>query len=323
MQKNINKPKISVVMSVYNSEKFLKDAVESILKQTFSDFEFIIINDCSTDNSLRILQQYAKKDKRITIVNNSENIGAASRNIGIIKAKTKYIAIMDSDDISLPNRLNIQYKFLEAHKEIYLAAGSFYFINQNKKIIDKRIINMDHKEVRKNIIHKNIIHNPTVMFRKEKKQLLYRNKFRTAGDYDLWLRLLSKNKKMVILPKIVLKYRISNSSLTAVSKQLQQNNIKKARFFYIERQKVGKDSYNSFKPKKILTPKNSNKTFLQEKELSLFFKKSEDMKGFRQKLKIYWKKNGILNWKFGIIGYIISFSPFWIRQKTRQVIWGI
>jgi len=100
----MNPPLVSVIMSVYNAEKFLNSAIESITNQTFTDFEFIIIEDCSTDNSLDILEEYAKKDSRIKIIKKEKNIGIKgfieNLNLGISIAKGKYIARMDQDDVS-------------------------------------------------------------------------------------------------------------------------------------------------------------------------------------------------------------------------------
>ena len=106
-------PLISVLMPVYNSEKYVAEAIESILCQTYKDFEFIIINDASTDSSLKIIAKYAKQDKRIKLINNKKNVKiSASLNKGLSIAKGKYIARMDSDDISLPSRFELQTKFL-------------------------------------------------------------------------------------------------------------------------------------------------------------------------------------------------------------------
>ena len=112
-------PLISVVMPVYNGEKFLAEAIDSILAQTYTDFEFIIVDDGSKDHSTEIINDYAKRDPRVRLVQLAENSGVASaRNAGIAAARGKYIASMDSDDISLPERLRMQAEFLEANPKI-------------------------------------------------------------------------------------------------------------------------------------------------------------------------------------------------------------
>ena len=104
----MKKLKISVIMAAYNSAKYLDESIDSILNQTFKDFEFIIINDASTDDSLKILQRIQEKYKKIILVNNEKNIGpAASRNIGFRMAKGKYIAILDADDVAVIDLLRI------------------------------------------------------------------------------------------------------------------------------------------------------------------------------------------------------------------------
>ena len=109
----IDNPLVSVVMPVYNAQKYLNKAIDSILAQTYKDFEFIIINDGSTDNSLQIIKKYQKKDKRI-IVKNKKNKGiVAALNDGIKLSRGKYLARMDADDISLPSRFEVQVNFME------------------------------------------------------------------------------------------------------------------------------------------------------------------------------------------------------------------
>src|SRR3989344_9200868 len=113
------KPKISVIMSAYNVEKYIAESIESILNQTFRDFELIIINDASTDKTLDIIKGFMKKDKRLKLINNKKNLYATiSRNKALRIAKGVYIAIQDSDDISLPNRLEVQKNYLDKKKAV-------------------------------------------------------------------------------------------------------------------------------------------------------------------------------------------------------------
>ena len=129
----IDRPEISVLMPVYNGDKFLAKAVNSILNQTFNNFEFIIINDGSTDNSLTILKSF--NDKRINIINNTENKGITfALNKGLKSAKGKYIARQDQDDISDPNRFLLQIEYLEKHN-IDLVDTNFIFIDENDHYI--------------------------------------------------------------------------------------------------------------------------------------------------------------------------------------------
>ena len=137
LKKNI---KISVVMAVYNGEKYLRSAIDSILSQTYIDFEFIIIDDCSTDNTANILESYT--DSRIQIIRNEKNLRLpASLNKGLKIAKGKYIARMDADDIAMPDRFEKQVKYLEAHQEVAVIGGSFQVFNEfGKDIYDEYIV---------------------------------------------------------------------------------------------------------------------------------------------------------------------------------------
>ena len=115
----MNNPLVTIFMAVYNVENFIKDSLESILNQTYKNFEFLIVNDASTDHSSEILQLYEKKDKRIRVIHNKHNMGIPyTRNIGLKEANGKYIAIMDADDIALPFRIEKQVLFMENNPEI-------------------------------------------------------------------------------------------------------------------------------------------------------------------------------------------------------------
>lgn len=131
-----NDPAISVLMPVYNGERFLKEAIDSILSQTFTDFEFIIINDGSTDNTENIILSY--KDERIVYIKNNVNLKLIKTlNRGVDLARGKYIARMDADDISLPTRLEVQYKFMEVHPELAAISSWVNYISDKNKIIGK------------------------------------------------------------------------------------------------------------------------------------------------------------------------------------------
>ena len=127
---NKSQPKVSVLMSVYNGSQYLRESVESILNQTFTNFEFIIINDCSTDKTGEILTVSANQDNRITLINNEENIGLTrSLNKGLKIAKGEYIARQDADDISLPERLERQVESLDKNPEAVLISCDLDLIN--------------------------------------------------------------------------------------------------------------------------------------------------------------------------------------------------
>ena len=121
----MKKPRISVLMTAYNSQQYVAQAMESILNQTFSDFEFIIINDGSTDDTARIIRQYATRDSRIKFIDNKVNKGLISvLNQGLELCKGEYIARMDSDDISIPTRFALQLEYMDAHPDVGVLGGA-------------------------------------------------------------------------------------------------------------------------------------------------------------------------------------------------------
>lgn len=198
-------PQISVVMPVYNTEEvFLRESIESILKQTFTDFELIIINDCSANNAEDIILSY--KDERIVYLKNEENKGVSfSANLGLDTAKGKYIARMDSDDVAMEKRLETQYKFLEENPQYQLCGTR---ITKAKGKASPRTEDFEYLKA-KLILRSNPIIQPTVMFNREffiKHNLYYANK-PYGEDWDLWFR-LSLIGKFVILPEKLLYYRI-------------------------------------------------------------------------------------------------------------------
>ncbi|MCA9399253.1 MAG: glycosyltransferase family 2 protein, partial [Candidatus Omnitrophica bacterium] len=125
---NNNCPKISVVMTVYNAARYVRAAIDSILIQTFTEFEFIIVDNCSSDRTVEIIESYG--DKRIILIKNNENVGQTKAlNIGLQESMGNYIARMDADDVCVPERLQLQYDFLEEHPEIAVVGSSWIYIN--------------------------------------------------------------------------------------------------------------------------------------------------------------------------------------------------
>ena len=138
-------PQVSVVMPVYNGERYLAEAIASILGQTFADFEFIIVDDGSSDGSPEIVREYAQRDSRILSVFLEKNQGEASaRNRGIERASGKYIAAMDSDDISLPDRLRLQLEFLNKNPTIGVLGGNVWVIDQDYKFLGQSKLPQEH-----------------------------------------------------------------------------------------------------------------------------------------------------------------------------------
>lgn len=191
-------------MSVYNGAAYLREAVDSVLAQTFRDFEFIIIDDSSTDGTAEILNSYG--DPRIVLLRNEHNEGlAASLNRAIDAARGSYIARMDADDISAPDRLAVQTRFLEAHQDIVLV-GSY------ARIIDSPVTLRQptkSEDIAVHLLfHTSLIH-PTAVFRRsflEQHRLRYDPTFRQTQDYELFTR-IARLGKIANIPRVLLRYR--------------------------------------------------------------------------------------------------------------------
>lgn len=158
---------ISVVMACYNADKYIEETILSVLHQTFTDFEFIIINDGSTDKSKDILERYAALDSRIILVNQSNKGLSRSLNIGLSLAKGKYIARIDADDVCLPKRFEIQYRYLEEHPTCILIGSAVNYIDEQNKYLGRSFPLMHHKQISRALESYNPIAHPTVMYRKD------------------------------------------------------------------------------------------------------------------------------------------------------------
>lgn len=219
-------PLVSVIMSVYNAEKYVGEAIESILNQTFTDFEFLIFNDGSKDRSAEIVLQYADKDSRIVFYNYTENTGYLKHlNEGIDKAKGKYIARMDADDISLPQRFAKQVEFMESHGDIGVC-GTWFTIFEDTTTNTITIIKQAQQDsdIKIALFYSCPFGHPTVIAR---TVLLQQNKydanFYPAEDYELWARLVPLTK-FYNIPESLLLYRRHETNISKNKSETQQNN---------------------------------------------------------------------------------------------------
>ena len=206
----MKKPKVSILMTVFNHQKYINSSINSILSQTFRDFEFVIIDNGSTDESGRIIKKV--KDKRIKFFNFKKNIGRTKcLNYGLKKCRGKYIAVQDSDDQSKKDRLKIQFNFLEKNLDIGLIGSSYNIIDNKSRVVKKKKINFDLYKYPNKILFNNIIAHSTVMYRnKIMKQIGgYPKKFIYAQDYAFYLRLI-KNHKIKLISKILVNLRLSH-----------------------------------------------------------------------------------------------------------------
>ncbi len=311
-------PKVSVIMPIFNVESFVREAVESILNQTFKDFEFIIINDGSTDKSLNIVKEYEEKDKRIVFINNEKNLGIIrSLNLGLKIARGKYIARMDGDDVSDFERIEIQYNFLEKNEDIFLLGTGAKNIDEKGKTISVFNPIVSGKKIKERLLKRNCFCHPSIMFR-NKGSVFYREKMHYTEDYDLYLRLLLENKKLKNLPFRLLKYRIRKESISKNNSGKQALFAEKVRNFYEQSLFLGRDEYDNFDPKEILkmdTTLINDKNFLEAEIKSNF--KIDNFKNSRKLCKRYFKNYGSLN-IFGIY-YLTSFLPKNIIVLIRKI----
>ena len=215
---------LTVAMPVYNRQGFLAGSIESILRQTYQDFEFLILDDASSDNSLQILKKYQKKDKRIKILQNKKNQGEAyCRNLLIEKANGKYLAWMDSDDISPSYRLFKQYKFLEKKPYIDILGGQAMMFGGKNKFTYCPLKN---HSIQSHMLSICGVITPALMMRLEKIKKLglkFQNNIRIAPDFDFYTRFCEK-LKFANLVNIIYFYRSHTNQLTSPKNQSQYDN---------------------------------------------------------------------------------------------------
>lgn len=290
---------VSVILPVYNAEKYILEALESISNQTFKDFEIIAINDGSTDNSLNIMQEYAKKEPRMRIISRENRGLVATLNEGIQQAKGKWIARMDADDISLPERFEKQLKFLENNPDIKVCgtyakgfgiANELYRYSKTPRgIIESLafIVPLVHPSVMgcKNIF----LENP------------YDQNYKDAEDYELWIRLALKSVKMANVSEELLLYRIHEKQ-TSYKNDFQKNMAKKIAKHYVNNSELFKtidfdkwcieDLY-----KKDISIDSFNKNILVLHELNRIITDDYMKEFFKERIYNFFKHSARLGFK--------------------------
>lgn len=210
------KPKVSVLMPAYNAEKYIGEAIESILNQTFRDFEFIVVEDGSKDKTWEIIQQYAKKDGRIIALRNEKNLGiAGNRNRLKNLAKGDYVAWQDADDISLSTRLEKQVAFLDSHPEVGIVGAYLEFFEDGQGASGIRKYSSDDQKLRENIFLFSPVAQPVAMIRKKILDEAgdYNLKYPPAEDIDMSFRIGEKSQFSNI-QEVLLRYREHPNSNT-------------------------------------------------------------------------------------------------------------
>ena len=224
--------KVSVVMAVYNEEDKVHLAIESILGQTFSDFEFIIIDDGSTDKTLEILKSYRRKDSRISIIKQSNCGLTRALNRGLTEATGRFVARQDGNDISLPHRLASQTAFLESNPSYVLVGSDIDLIDDDEQFLVS-IRNSSIENIGPKLRKTNPFCHGAIMFRRSinGKAICYNEFYKLAQDYDLICRLV-KMGNAVILPEILYRWRFSRNGILASNVTFYGN---RARENYVRR----------------------------------------------------------------------------------------
>ncbi len=211
-------PLVSVVMPVYNGDEFLAEAIESILNQTFTDFEFIIVDDGSQDLSAEIVRGYMIQDDRVHFIQLDENMGNAfARNAGIAAANGVYIATMDCDDVSLPQRLERQAAFMESCPRIGVLGARTHYVDKDMNLLLSPEEPLQHALICINFIAGSFLAHPGTMFRRSLLAAVgnYCADYATAVDLHLYLRLLTETKtRFANTPEVLILYRLHDSNIS-------------------------------------------------------------------------------------------------------------
>lgn len=226
-------PLVSVITPAYNAEKYIAKTIESILSQTYKNFEYIIVDDASTDSTWDIIQEYANKDSRIKAFKNENNLYiAGNRNKGLDKASGKYIVWQDADDISLPIRIEIQVKFMENNPQVGIC-GAFLQSFEGDKDMDIRKYPLDDKTLRKNIFRYSPVAQPAAIIRKKTLDEVGKYDLSTppAEDIDMSFR-IGKNYKFANIPEVLIRYREHPDSATFKKLRTQIKSTLKTRRKY-------------------------------------------------------------------------------------------
>jgi len=253
--------RLSILTTVYNGSSFIEEAVNSVLKQTYKDWEFIIIDDCSEDSSYNILKQYEEKDDRIKLYRMERNYGQTiCLNFGISKCSGEYIVRFDIDDLMLPQRLEVQAKFMENNHEYGLCGSFVKVIDNNSNYISTFHTAINDKSIRENLMRSPSFYHPSVMIRKSVLDLVggYDIFLTYSQDYKLWLS-IQQVAKVYNIPEPLTIYRFDYKFRSVMKIKYQKKNSIALRLFYrltmgnmISYWQVIKDLIYLLLPKKLI-----------------------------------------------------------------------
>ena len=243
---NITRPLVTVLMSVFNGETYLKKAIDSILKQSYSDFEFLIINDGSKDKTAEILEHEAKRDSRIKVIDQDNQGLVASLNYGLKKASGQLIARIDADDIAYPHRLEKQVTYMAEHPDLLALGSAITLIDDQGRTLKQINYPTGTQEVRSAMMLGSKLAHPAVIMRREQVLQIgaYREACRHAEDYDLWLRLLEIGE-IDNLDEPLLYYRQHDGKISLTESFAQRLATECAKFAYQMRKNGKADPLDS------------------------------------------------------------------------------
>ncbi len=236
---------VTTIISAYNAESFIADSIRSILSQTYEDWELIVIDDCSSDNTSRVIERFFGNNPRIKLIHNKNNLGPyPSANIGLKHAQGEFIARLDADDVSEPLRLEKQVNFLNTHPDTMLVGSGAYLIDATGRKVRKINVVARDSIIRKLMIRVNLFLHSSVLVRRRTMEDMggYREKFRYVADYDLYLR-LSDKYTLSNIPEYLIGWRNLGTGITMQHHISQRIFADIAREFTFERKEKGYDSY--------------------------------------------------------------------------------
>jgi glycosyltransferase involved in cell wall biosynthesis len=242
-------PRVTVLMPVYDGGPYLAAAVASIRQQSFSDFEFLIINDGSVDGSGDLLDSQSKEDSRIRVIHQSNRGLVATLNRGLDEAKAPLIARMDCDDVALPDRLGLQVSRFEADRDLGLLGGHLQIVDGADRVVSGRIIRfpVGKQAVAESLYYGSPVAHPAAMMRRDLVRELggYREFFKHCEDYDLWLR-LSERARIDNLDQVILHYRQHGDNISARHRETQITGTYLAQAAWLMRRDMGLDPVSNW-----------------------------------------------------------------------------
>jgi len=212
-------PQVSVIMAVYNGGKYLRTAINSVLQQSFTEFEFIIVDDCSTDSTATIISSY--RDGRIKYIKNKVNLGQTpSLNIALDLSKGKYIARIDADDVYQPEKLEIQYSFMEKHPEVTVCGTSGESIDENGEIYANRSFPQKPIDIYFRMFYHSPLNHVSIIMRRSIILKIggYDERYPICADFALWSKLIKNNYQITNIPESLTQFRVHVHSLSIVNK---------------------------------------------------------------------------------------------------------